>query len=412
MRQLLIRAVALLRRPAVIIAVLLMAGGGTALVFVPLFGVPGYELGEALALAVGVLGAIPALASAFQERRLIQGRDPRPQGALRSDGALGSAARALGAAFLLNVVVLVPPFLTALIHSVWSTNCNPLSNIGFFPWLTLPSALIASAVGVLTGLTMRKWWSAGGLYLLIVLASLAVTGWPIYFGPQVFAFNPFLGYFPGPLYDEALTLLPPVYWFRLQTVLLAAAAWLFTAFTLDMKEGRVRRPHFRPGSATLPIRNAPTWSRIERAWLASSSAAAADSSALAAADCVPELIIVIEPVTCSRPVRCCSAAATISCITRVTSSVRLVMSTSASLTRLVVPAPVDYVAWTQRVARFADRPDLAAADRQILVTGRVSPRARQELERRRWTVREGVEGGLVGPGGPAALEGTPRNPKP
>ena len=113
MRQLLIRAVALLRRPAVIIAVLLMAGGGTALVFVPLFGVPGYELGEALALAVGVLGAIPALASAFQERRLIQGRDPRPQGALRSDGALGSAARALGAAFLLNVVVLVPPFLTA-----------------------------------------------------------------------------------------------------------------------------------------------------------------------------------------------------------------------------------------------------------------------------------------------------------
>ena len=97
-------------------------------------------------------------------------------------------------------------------------------------------------------------------------------------------------------------------------------------------------------------------------------------------------------------------------ITKVRVAGTLIGQTAAG--GLVVPAPVDYVVWTQRVARFVERPDLAAPDRQILVTGRVSPRARQELERRRWTVREGFEGGLVGPGGPAALEGTPRNPKP
>ncbi len=78
---------------------------------------------------------------------------------------------------------------------------------------------------------------------------------------------------------------------------------------------------------------------------------------------------------------------------------------------LVVPAPVDYVAWTERVARFAARPDLAGHDRQIWLTGRLSPRARQELTALKWGVRENVQS-IMGPGGPAELEGTATNPKP
>ena len=78
---------------------------------------------------------------------------------------------------------------------------------------------------------------------------------------------------------------------------------------------------------------------------------------------------------------------------------------------LMVPAPVDYVAWTERVARFATRPDLAGRDRQIWLTGRLSPRAREELTRLGWGVRENVQS-VMGPGGPAELEGTATNPKP
>ncbi|MBX5482525.1 MAG: hypothetical protein IRZ16_11915 [Myxococcaceae bacterium] len=251
MRQVLYRALALLRRPFVIAVMLILVAGGVALCFVPLFGVPGYELGEALALAVGVLGGGVGVAAAFQERRLIQGRDPRPARALRIDGALSASAVALFTALLLLVVALVPPFVTALFRAIFTTQCNPLAHIGFFPLLTLPSALIASATGVLIGFSVRTWWMALLSWVLVLLASVVVTAWPIYFGPQVFAFNHFGGYFPGPLYDEALFLTPAVYAFRLQTVLIAAAAWLFTAFCLDMKEGRVRRPHFRPASAFL-----------------------------------------------------------------------------------------------------------------------------------------------------------------
>lgn len=251
MRQLLSRALALLRRPLVLLSVLLLAVGGSALVFVPLFGVPGYELGQALTLGVGVLGGVIGVLAAWQERRLIQGRDPRPKDARRFDHPMASAGMAVGAAAFWNVLVLAPPFLVALGYSLLSTRCNPLATMGFFPMLTLPSAILASAAGVLVGFVTRKWWTALALYLLALFISGVVTVWPIYFGPQVFAFNHFLGYFPGPLYDEALVLRDALYWFRLQTLLIAAALWLFTAFCLDMREGRVRRPHFRPASAVL-----------------------------------------------------------------------------------------------------------------------------------------------------------------
>jgi hypothetical protein len=57
---------------------------------------------------------------------------------------------------------------------------------------------------------------------------------------------------------------------------------------------------------------------------------------------------------------------------------------------IVVPAPVDYVSWTERLARFARRDDLKAAERSILLTGKMSPRARQEFEALGWKVNEGA----------------------
>jgi hypothetical protein len=56
--------------------------------------------------------------------------------------------------------------------------------------------------------------------------------------------------------------------------------------------------------------------------------------------------------------------------------------------RLVVAAPVDYVAWTQRAAQFADREDLKAPDRLIWLSGQMDRRGHQEASARGWTVYE------------------------
>jgi hypothetical protein len=55
---------------------------------------------------------------------------------------------------------------------------------------------------------------------------------------------------------------------------------------------------------------------------------------------------------------------------------------------ILVPAPLDYVPWTQAVATFARRPDLKAKNRTAWLTGRLSPRAKQEFAAARWTVQE------------------------
>jgi hypothetical protein len=55
---------------------------------------------------------------------------------------------------------------------------------------------------------------------------------------------------------------------------------------------------------------------------------------------------------------------------------------------LLLPLPVDYVAWTQNVARHAEAPGLKAPDRSVSVSGQVSPRARKELTTIGWKVNE------------------------
>jgi len=54
---------------------------------------------------------------------------------------------------------------------------------------------------------------------------------------------------------------------------------------------------------------------------------------------------------------------------------------------LLLPAPLDYVAWTPGVARLARRPDLKAAERTVWLTGTFSPRAQRELAAAGWKMR-------------------------
>jgi len=55
---------------------------------------------------------------------------------------------------------------------------------------------------------------------------------------------------------------------------------------------------------------------------------------------------------------------------------------------LVIPAAVDYVAWTERTSRMAQRDDFKAPDRTTWLSGQMSTRARKEFTARGWEVDE------------------------
>ncbi|MCI0569799.1 MAG: hypothetical protein L0Y66_03540 [Myxococcaceae bacterium] len=251
MGHVLLHALSLARRPAVAIALLLLAVGGSALVTLPALSTPGYELSLVLSVAVGLLGGGVGVAAARQERRLIQGQGARPPGVPRLDSPFLSVLRAVLSAFLLLCAALLVPLLVAVVNAWIRTACSPFALIGFFPLLTLPSALLAAAAGVMSGLSAHTTRGALAFYALLVLVSLGVTALPVIAGPQVYAFNHFLGSVPGPLFDEALEVTPALWWFRAETLLLAFAAWLLTASCLDMRTGQAGRPHVRPGSLLL-----------------------------------------------------------------------------------------------------------------------------------------------------------------
>ena len=55
---------------------------------------------------------------------------------------------------------------------------------------------------------------------------------------------------------------------------------------------------------------------------------------------------------------------------------------------LVLAAPVDYVAWLERVGVAANRPDLQAPEKVFFVSGRLTPLAQKELSKRGWKLFE------------------------
>jgi hypothetical protein len=55
---------------------------------------------------------------------------------------------------------------------------------------------------------------------------------------------------------------------------------------------------------------------------------------------------------------------------------------------LVLAAPVDYVAWLERVGAATRRPDLQAAEKVLFVSGRLTPLAQKELSKRGWKIFE------------------------
>jgi hypothetical protein len=138
--------------------------------------------------------------------------------------------------------------------------CNPFAHAGFYPLMTVPAAMAAVALGIFAGSLAGNAIGALAHYLLIVLASLVWTAWPLIKGPQVYLFSFFLGYFPGPLYDEALSVRPGLLWFEAYTVALSLALLFFTVLLMDVGRGRARRPHFRLGALLfLSVLGAVIW---------------------------------------------------------------------------------------------------------------------------------------------------------
>lgn len=210
---------ALLRRRALLAAIVL------PLSFVPMAGTLGYfsslllaPLLALLAAAAGVDAVVSARASDSSE-----GGD-----------ALWVVARVgfVELAWLLGL-----PLALLLLGMAWNRNCDPLGGLHYYlmgPGCTAPLGFTAGVAGAVIGgeRGRRRLLALGWLPFVVCLV---VALWRLYFEPVVFAFDPFWGWYSGPIYDEHIAIGPRYYLFRVYNLAFAASVWLALRVVVDAR---------------------------------------------------------------------------------------------------------------------------------------------------------------------------------
>jgi hypothetical protein len=188
-----------------VVAILMIAIG-----FLPLFGGPGYEH----ALATGLIApTAAAIATAL-------------------DRSAPSALARLGRGVLAGVAFAVVSLATAFGHALRIGVCEITGALVYF-------ALTAGAGAVLGGVwgafaaevvhaSVKRW--ARGLAVIAAIAGPAagvvVSVYRFVTSPMIFAFDPFVGYFSGSLYDTVIDAGTPLLTYRLGTLATITAAAL------------------------------------------------------------------------------------------------------------------------------------------------------------------------------------------
>jgi hypothetical protein len=200
---------------------IVLAVASLALGFVPLFDVLGYDF----AFALGLVAAPAAVDVGHAVGRRWRIALARSEPARVWHLALRAAATGLG--------LLVLPLLISLAQALRVRNCNLEAGLAFYLLLPVGTMLFGAPLGALAALLFPR---RGRLVaILLPLGSIAWTLVRLYNDPPAFALDPFGGYFPGPIYDEALS--PPL---RLVLFRLANLVWVATALALAAAIERVR----------------------------------------------------------------------------------------------------------------------------------------------------------------------------
>jgi len=110
------------------------------------------------------------------------------------------------------------PLLPVAIAAIWVQNCDPLAGLSFYVMGPLIGAVFAGAVGISSGtLFGHKWgWRVAVIgWFLSIVWNMA----HIYNHPAIFAYNPFVGFFSGAIYDEVVRIAGPYGWYRANTAI-------------------------------------------------------------------------------------------------------------------------------------------------------------------------------------------------
>ncbi len=105
--------------------------------------------------------------------------------------------------FLPSILFLLIPFLVSVVNSFFTGFCSFSDGLFFYIVITIPSVVIGYSCGLLSFFFFKKFRRV--LFFLFIILILLIALAEFYFNPQVYFYNPILGYLPGTIYDEGLS---------------------------------------------------------------------------------------------------------------------------------------------------------------------------------------------------------------
>ncbi len=173
---------------AVLISFAIVIVVSIVLSFLPLIGTLGFEFS---AISAVLLSFLTVVVSASL---------------ISSEQFIGSSTKQtfnpIGSIFFINFLLLLTAFTIGLISSVIKDDCYIKEGTLFFLLIPTITVFFSTSVGLLLGYSFGRKGILLSLITILLIALYAL--WKLYYGVSIFVYNPIFGFFPGPLYDEAI----------------------------------------------------------------------------------------------------------------------------------------------------------------------------------------------------------------
>lgn len=181
-----------LRRKPYLAATLILTAAAAAMTQMPLVDDLGFEFAF-------ITAAIATFATGVMTVHLVNG--------WRSDGTRNARHSALLVLlFGLSLTTLLLPLAVMFAKSWISGFCNVPEGLAFYLLLPGISVLWSTAVALVCALATERRRHATLLFLGAMFVSVGISLFRLATQPPVFAYNPIIGYFPGPIYDEVVVI--------------------------------------------------------------------------------------------------------------------------------------------------------------------------------------------------------------
>ena len=157
--------------------------------------------------------------------------------------------RFIGMSTAASSLLMVIPFTFSLANALFVKNCSLGDGTKLYALIVIPGVFFSLSLAVAVGVAFGKWrksiFTAAYVFILLHIPFVSLIR------PQVFAFNPIIGFFPGFTYDEALQVTQRLWTYRLATL---AAAGCFTAGSVWLWQiRRMRKETIHSTRSALPL---------------------------------------------------------------------------------------------------------------------------------------------------------------